>query len=88
MAIITRGKFRGMKVRISQFANNWVSIDTDNVDIPVSRSIFNITCLDYNEKEINLMLKYKNGIMWSMYEVKPGKKQGRYVIRKIKLKRK
>lgn len=63
MAIITRGKRKGEKVKISQMSNDWISL-TDG-------SVMNPTSLEFTPLELmRLKTDKAPGVFWGLYEIK------------------
>ena len=64
MAVILRGKNKDRVVRITQWCNNWVSID-------LKPYIVSITNLKLDKSEIDAIMRHKNnGYMLQRFELK------------------
>lgn len=61
-ALITKGKFKGEKVTISQWCNDWFST--------MDGKILSPSQLAFTEKDIQTIKKHKNnGMMFAWYEI-------------------
>jgi len=62
MAIILRGKEKGKHVKVSQWCNDWVTVNG------ASKRVFSITALEFTDKEMFDILAGDNGIMEKEFE--------------------
>lgn len=64
MAIIRKGKRKGLEVKISQFCNDWFSLEDGSIVTP--------TMLTFSPKEIEMIEKHRKeedtGIMFDLYQ--------------------
>lgn len=69
-AIIKRGKYKGKVVDISQWCNDWFTIDTDIIELAVKP--FSPTSLLFTHEGFNQIRDHKNnGFLFSWYEPYP-----------------
>lgn len=70
LALITRGKNKGMVVKISQYCNDWFTTDTG--DFEIDRKPLSPSSLAFNLEDITQISSDKgNGIMMRIFEIAP-----------------
>lgn len=71
-AIITRGKHKGEAYEVSQWCNDWFTLDSGNWEI--DRQPFNPSSLQFNYVGAKSISDHKNnGILFALYELVPKK---------------
>ena len=71
-AIITKGKYKGECYEVSQWCNDWFTLNSNNIKIATKP--FSPSSLLFNLSAIHEIKQHKNnGMLFGWYEVRPTK---------------
>lgn len=71
-ALLIKGKFKGQQVEVSQWCNDWFSVDIDIGNLVIRRKIVSPTSLAFSYYDIEKIRNHdNNGMLFEMFYVAP-----------------